>query len=61
MAVETTVSSLGGVNDSMTKMSRELTSMKADMIRADTRAKKAMEDVVKARVEVDELSKSGFS
>ncbi len=58
MAVESTVSSLGGVPESMTKMSREITSMKADMIRTDNRAKKAMEDVGRALVEIEELRES---
>ena len=55
--VEDKVTNLGNFEESTTKISREIMSMRAEIKRMELRGLKAVEDTVKARSEVDELSK----
>jgi len=54
-AVESKLSSWSGAEESVSKLSRDLTSLRADVIRTDSRSMKAVEDVGRARSEVAEL------
>ena len=54
-AVESKLSTWGGVEESVSKLSRDFTSLKADIIRTDSRSMKAVEDVGKARSEIGDL------
>ena len=56
--VEQKVSSLSNVDELTSKVSREITSARADMKRLEARVVKASEDAAKAKADVADLSMS---